>query len=290
MTDSKSIKNYGAVSVVIATLGGPTLRGTIETLNQGSVVPDEILICIPQQEAPRVDDHRYPNVRVIVTSVRGQVAQRALGFREAKNDFVMQLDDDMSVSSTCVAQLVEACGKTDQRVAVAPALLDQNTGASVYKRPLKAGFISAVYFWLMNGSAGYVEGQLDKSGSAVGIDTDLSSDAVQSVGWLAGGCVMHRRENLVLENYWPLTGKAYYEDVVHSCILNKMGVHLLVDPRAKCSLEIVRQSSFTPKDFGQGLYRDYLARKFFMENYFQPSARLYFYYLTRILSYLYSRV
>jgi hypothetical protein len=86
----------GQVSAVIATLGGPSLRKTIEHLNRGTVVPQKILICIPEPEAQRLETFPFPNVMIIQTPCRGQVAQRAYGFRLAKGDFVLQLDSCFS--------------------------------------------------------------------------------------------------------------------------------------------------------------------------------------------------
>src|SRR2546425_9108646 len=93
------------MTVVIATLGGSSLKGTIETLNRGSVVPDEILVCISTNEAPRVSDFSFPNVKVLVTNCRGQVAQRAIGFQNASHEVVMQLDDDVHVDANCIEHL-----------------------------------------------------------------------------------------------------------------------------------------------------------------------------------------
>ena len=71
-----------ALSVVIPTLGGESLGTTIAQLNRGTLVPREILVCIPEKEAPRVQNLGLPGVGIIMTDVRGQVAQRAKGFQE----------------------------------------------------------------------------------------------------------------------------------------------------------------------------------------------------------------
>jgi len=39
---------------------------------------------------------------------------------------------------------------------------------------------------------------------------------------------LHRKENLILEDYFPFEGKAYAEDVIHSFLLRKQGVKLYV--------------------------------------------------------------
>jgi GT2 family glycosyltransferase len=288
-TDCAVTPQSDSVAVVIATLGGDTLRHTIEMINQGTIVPDQILICIPEQEAPRVAELRYPNVKVLITACRGQVAQRALGFQSAQYEYILQLDDDMSMEPTCLAQLLDTSRSLGSNLAVAPALIDKITGESVYKRPIKEGWVSFVYYWLMNGREGYLPGRLDKSGSAVGIDPTGKQSQLFDVEWLAGGCILHQRKNLILENYWPLSGKAYYEDIAHSHILISNGVRLLINANARCALEVVGQSEVKPMEYFRGLYRDYLARRYYMRIYSRSSVRVYLYYLTRIMSYMRSK-
>ena len=90
------------MTVVIATLGGDTLRETIETINRGSIVPEEILVCIPTNESDRVQNFSYKNVKIFVTACRGQVAQRAIGFQNVSHNIVMQLDDDILLDEHCI--------------------------------------------------------------------------------------------------------------------------------------------------------------------------------------------
>ena len=111
-----------------------------------------------------------------------------------------------------------------------------------------------------------------------------------TVEWFAGACVLHYRENLVMENFWSLPGKAYYEDVVHSPILAVNGIRLVIDPSARCSLELFHQASLKPGDFFRNLYRDYLGRRYYMRRFSRQSFRIYLYYFGRVLSYLVSRL
>jgi glycosyltransferase involved in cell wall biosynthesis len=282
MTDSLS--DYKPVSVVIATLGGPTLPRTITSLNSGSLVPAEILICIPQQEAGRVADLAFPNVRVLITDFRGQVAQRAHGFKHAAHDFVMQLDDDMLLDHDCLALLVRALLQHGARAAVAPALIDLASGGPAYTKPGRNRVLQNLYYWLMNGADGYQQGKIDKAGSPVGIVPDGRNEVVV-VEWLAGGCVLHRKENLVLDNFFPFKGKAFCEDVIHSHLLQTRGVTLLVEPRAICRLELVYSSGFRTREYLRNLSSDFRARRYFMKLSARSSARMYLFYAISGLSY-----
>lgn len=279
-----------SITVVIATLGGDSLAATIQSLNSGSVRPAEILVCVPAENAPRVAHLKGGNTSIIETDFRGQVAQRRAGFQRASNALVLQLDDDLVLDEFCLERLSSTLQLLGPKAAVAPALLDVQTGQSVYRKPAKHGAILALYYWLMNGSQGYEPGRIDRSGSSIGVDPSVSSAPLYDVEWLAGGCVLHRRENLVMENFWPLPGKAYYEDVVHSSILAAKGIRLVIDPGARCSLELFSQASLRPGDFFRNLYRDYLGRRYFMRRFSRQSFRIYLYYLGRVASYLFSRL
>jgi glycosyltransferase involved in cell wall biosynthesis len=132
-TSQKTSEVY-PLTVVIATLGGPSLIGTIDTLNQSSLVPDEILICIPKAEQKRAEKLSFPNVKIIVTDCRGQVAQRAVGFQRATHSIVMQLDDDLFVDRDCISHLVTTLKAYGPKVSVAPAMMNLATGKSIYKK------------------------------------------------------------------------------------------------------------------------------------------------------------
>src|SRR5688572_14841222 len=142
--------NQKTITVVIATLGGGSLASTLQSLNCGTVTPSEILICIPQEDAWKVADLRYDNVKVLPTDFRGQVPQRIWGFQNATSELVMQLDDDIFVAPDCMEHLVETLQSFGPKVAVSPALIDQDTGRSVYRKPQRSGALLSFYYWLMN--------------------------------------------------------------------------------------------------------------------------------------------
>jgi len=277
-------------SVVIPTLGGPSLKNTIIQLNCGTVVPSEILVCIPKEEAFRVENISIPNVKIIKVLCRGQVAQRVEGFRNTSCEYVMQLDDDMHVENKCIEYLLETIKSFGPNISVAPSLINISTGDSVYKKPGRNKYLQKIYYWLMNGIKGYQPGKIDKSGSSVGIDPETTGQRLIDVDWLAGGCMMHHRENLVLENYWEPEGKAYYEDVIHSHELKSKGIRLIVDSLALCSLEPFFSIRYRPGEFFSNILSDYQGRKYFMQRCSCQSIRMYFYYLASCISYIFKKI
>lgn len=270
------------MTVVMATLGGATLKDTIECLNRGLIIPAEILVCIPEREASCMEHLPFPNVRVIVTQCRGQVAQRAIGFQNASHDIVMQLDDDIRIDNECLKYLIQTLVKYGPHVAVAPALLD--TASS--KIPQINNTLWKIVCSLLNGRNSYKMGTVGRSGMEISFDPALIKEEVYDAEWLPGGCVLHFRDNLVKENFFPYPGKAYCEDLLHSYHLMKKGVTLKVDLRAHCSFELVPLVNFGFKNFLHALAGEYKARKYFVKLSSRSYLRMHLFYLTRIFNYV----
>jgi GT2 family glycosyltransferase len=275
-----------SLSVVIATIGNDNLRKTIDSVNAGTIVPDEIIICVPDTEFYRVTDLCYKNVRFCITSYRGQVAQRLAGFREAKNSFVLQLDDDVCLDPTCIEKLLVTACRLGAKVAVGPSLMDLSTNYSIYARKKPFGHIGQFYIWVLNGRRGFAPGTITRSGLNFGWDPDGSDTKIFSVDWIAGGCVLHRRENLVLENFFPFKGKAYCEDLFHSQILISRGVALYIDSNAKCFIRTNDNDNLHLTEFLKEIRSDFRARKLLVKMNSLDLPRMYFYYAIRCIKYV----
>ena len=271
---ASDVQSY-RISVVIPTLGGDCLGATLAALNRGTLIPAEILLCIPRDYAHRAEHLTASNVRVHVTDSRGQVAQRADGFRHVAHPIVLQLDDDLSVAPDCLELLLETLLREGPRAAVSPALIDRDTGESLYKKPDRNGLIEALYYRLMNGAAGYEQGRVQRSTGAVGVDPERNRQALYHVEWLPGGCVLHYRQNLVLENFYPLPGKAYCEDIIHSLHLTRRGIRLLVEPRATCAVEAAADATLSVPAFLKEASADLGARLYYRSLTGGPRWRLF---------------
>ena len=278
-----------SLSVVIATLGGDTLSGTIEKLNHGTVVPTEILICIPEQESPSVENLVFRNVKIIRTVCRGQVAQRAFGFQLARYEFVLQLDDDLLVDKHCVEKLVNTLIAHGGRVAAAPALLQANTGLSCYHESGNRTLLR-IYYWIVNGIRGYEPGIITKAGTCIGVDPALTHKDIIEVEWVPGGCVMHQRNNLIFDNYYPFGGKAYCEDLFHSYYLSQKGLKLFVNTAARCYIVDVANSKSSVSGYLDVMRADCIVRKYFVRLSDKSIVRMYFHYVVLFLFNLCNRL
>lgn len=229
------------LSVVIATLGGSSLSGTLNILNIGSVRPAEILICIPESEAKQLDIDLPENAEIVATAVRGQVAQRAVGLTLARGRYVMQMDDDVHLEEESLRRLLDALEKLGPGHVVAPLYkhLADKSYITKYHSGLR-GWITSLEAMLLCSAPWGIRrmGKLTRLGIGYWVDPRyLLADSFE-VEWLPGGCVICAREDLVLDCFYPLAGKAYTEDVVHSIKWRQQGCRLWAVVTASCCTEV----------------------------------------------------
>ncbi len=90
-------------SIVIRTLGntGEKYRQMLQAISNQTIQPSEVIVVIPYGHKP---DHQLGYER-IVYSDKGMVTQRAVGIREAQNDYLLVLDDDLDFPPDFAEQL-----------------------------------------------------------------------------------------------------------------------------------------------------------------------------------------
>ena len=236
------VKNtHHSISVVIATLGGSCLFETISHLQNSTLVPDEILICIPEGDSHRVASIKDTNVKIVETQCRGQVAQRAVGFSKAISIYVMQLDDDILLDRNAIKKLVSALEKLNHGNVIAPVYYDKETGRCLHE--LQTGFKGLIKSFYSSVICGALFGEkrmgtFTSLGISYGVDPKYIKDDIIEVDWLPGGCVLGFRQELINEPFYPFKGKAYLEDILHSILRQKKGINHFVVPKAICKTDI----------------------------------------------------
>ena len=228
MKNSGKQKQY-PLSVVIATLGGDILANTIACLNQGHSIPFEILVCIPEDESSKVEKLTQENVKIIKTPCRGQVAQRVYGLQHISQPMVLQMDEDVELMSADLYMLVQALGQLGRGHALAPLFRHLSSGHYTveYTRGVFGG-LHSLYASLICGAPWGVKrmGVISPAGIGYGVDRRYCEPGLFETQWLPGGCVICHREDLVTEDYYPFSGKAFCEDLVHSVLWKKQGTRL----------------------------------------------------------------
>ena len=250
------------ISVVIPTIGNRDLFPTLLSLNNSSIEINEIIISAPiQSKLNKIKLQKIRNLKILISKYRGQVLQRIEGFKVAKGDIIVQLDDDIILAKDCLELLYEKIN-TNSNMAISPNLIDSKSKRSIYEQ--KKGLKIFVFNKVMGLKNNEKIGKITKGGfeSYPVLNSELNT--LLSSDWIVGGCVMHHRKNLILNSYFNFSGKAYCEDLFHSIELKKRGVKLNILPSAKAFLEL------NPKApninlFLKELKSDYRIRKVFVK-------------------------
>ena len=92
-----------------------------------------------------MDDLSFDNVRIVPTSCRGQVAQRAVGFGLASCQLVMQLDDDILLSHDAIEILARFLLAQGRGSVIGPVFYNSVTGEPLTKieSGVRGAFIGA---------------------------------------------------------------------------------------------------------------------------------------------------
>ena len=96
---------------------------------------------------------------------------------------------------------------------------------------------------------------------------------------------MHRKENLVLTNFYPLSGKAYSEDLFHSKLLRDNNVILVRSGESKCYVNFSSSIGGTVYNTATTFIRAFQAIKMFVKSINGNIFRLhvaYFFFLIRL--------
>ena len=266
-------------SVIIPSLGALILKETIDSLNKSTVIPDEIIVVIPEEYKENLSYISYSNLFFEFVSFKGQVAQRIHGFKMAKNEFVLQLDDDIELDKNCIFNLIKSLMELGPGCAVGPSIFYKYTKNSAFS--LGKGFpkmLLDLNSFLFSGSCWGTKrmGTISKNGVGFGFDNHYVLNAVNKSDWLAGGAVLHFNSGLIFDNYFPYIGKAYGEDLIHSVYLVNSGIKLYNVNSAICYIEkpVLNAENYS-------LFSDYKSRLYLNELRGISKFRVHFWYVAR---------
>ena len=285
MSENYTSKPLHSISVVIATLGLEPIEKTIDSINSSTIIPSEILIWIPTSYKKNIPVLNHPNIKVVLTEVKGQVAQRSIGFNRASGDIVMQLDDDLILDCLCIELLMNKLLLQGACAVVSPNFICDSSKLSIYQEVDRNKVFLNFYYWLINGNKGYMPGTISSAGVNFGLNTNIDKSNYYNVEWLAGGCVMHYKNNLVLDNFFPFSGKAFNEDLIHSYLLKEKGCKFFIVKSAVCYLSTISSSDFSVKGFLRNFFGDYKSRKYYVKLSSKSMVRMHFFYFFWVASY-----
>tara|TARA_B100001057_G_scaffold494464_1_gene591099 strand:- start:49 stop:873 length:825 start_codon:yes stop_codon:yes gene_type:complete len=272
------------VSVVIPTIGSRNLKKTLNSICSSSLKVNEIIISLPQDSNfEKTIYSSYKNLKFHISEFKGQVVQRIEGFKIAKNDLVVQLDDDIVLEKTCLELMFEfMINNNNSCIAAHFYNIENNTSIYANLNQIK----HKVFNQIKNGKNISPYGQITDSGfESYPIITSLAIPF--KTEWIPGGCVMHHRKNIVLENYFPFQGKAYSEDLFHSIELKNKNIELFYHPNAKAYLD-VDKNKLSFKYLKKFILDDMRIRKKLVRDNNLNIFRMYTVYVIKFIKYFFS--
>jgi hypothetical protein len=276
------------ISVVIPTLGGIHLEQTIKNLNNGTKIPNEIILSLPKKTYTILKLSKYTNVKIIKTFRKGQVHQRIEGFKSAKYPLVLQLDDDILLNKYCLRELSNFL-RFKKKVSVSPLLITKSKSSNFDRRPKNLFY--KIYHFFLNGKENFKEGQVSKAGIPYYFD-NYKKNNIYKTDWLSGGCILHKKENLILKNYFFIKSKkAYCEDLIHSHKLKKKKIQLYLNTNAKAKYDDFDGFKLSSlKDFYAIIKSDYMCRLYYVKLSKKSIIRMNLYYFFLIIRFFFTKI
>lgn len=249
-------------SIVIASLGDDNISHTLNCIYESSIIPNEVILSLPPNKNINEKLELKNYVKVINSEKKGQVNQRIYGFKSAVSDYVLQLDDDVLFGKDMIKDLLEFLIR-DQNICCAPFFLKKNSNLSFYNN---SSFKNLIYNFSLKNN----QGKVSQTGISFGV-SHIKNNFIE-VDWLPGACVFHHKKNLILKDYFPFTGKAYYEDILHSKMIKEKNNRLFIlrkanlfvdDPAEEISKEKLFKNKFDAFKVKKYVYKKYKISKLF---------------------------
>ena len=256
------------ISIVINTIGENILNNVLESIVNSSVSVNEIIISIPENKYLNISQEfiNENNIKVIKTKFNNQINQRIAGFKIASSQYIMQLDSDVILDKFCIENLHTSLLNITENASIGALIMNVSEDEKTIKYGFLNIFVKSMRNIILNNKIVIDNWSITKAGTGFGFEKNKISESLTFVDWLSGGCIMHKKHNLILNNYLPYDGKSYCEDLIHSFLLNKKGVKLYLNNRAKClhadSFNIYKLSFL---DFFDYFVHEYKNRKYFVK-------------------------
>jgi hypothetical protein len=142
-------------------------------------------------------------------------------------------------------------------------------------------FYQKIINFIVHGSFSFKDGVVTPASVNIHFDPTLKNQKYYKLEWLPGGCVLHRKENLCLDNYFIFSGKAYCEDMIHSFLLRRSGINLYVSNYSFCSIDLnIEVSDLSDLNKIKYIYNEFRARLLYTSLSKSSYFRLILFYLS----------
>ena len=226
--------NSISFDIVIPSVGEPSIYKLLDSIASSTILPNRTIIVIRDIDSFSFDPSLYPfKISLLQSPISGQVNQRIFGFLNSISSLVIQIDADCSFDScfllNYITEFLRLESICDSAIALSPSFIDSNSRLMFSNE----NRLSSCYRFLL-GMVGLLFSQknLSKFGQnfPLNLPNNLLAGSIHtySSDWLPGGCVLQRKNWLILQNYYPFPGKAYAEDLFHSYLLFSSSVSVFV--------------------------------------------------------------
>jgi glycosyltransferase involved in cell wall biosynthesis len=225
------------ISVVIASVGGKQLFRTLDSILNSEFVPIEVVVSLPPKVKICKIKTDLTAIKIINSDVKGQVKQRIFGYQFCTSEFILQSDDDIYYSPLCLKKMFDALNSMGKGIVVGPILMDYSSQnvITIFQSGFR-GFLKNIFDSCICLAPWGIKkmGKISKIGLGYGVDVNLiDKETPFEVSWLPGGCSMSHRSDVILEDYYPYSGKAFGEDILQSLKRKKLGLKMYILPWCK---------------------------------------------------------
>ena len=241
------------ISAVIASLGKEHLLKTIDSLNRGSITPNEI-ICVLPSRTKVLKKIKNKNVKILFSKKKNQIIQRNIGLMKAKHKYVLQVDDDILLSKKCLENMLKELKKIKNRkAAVGPIFFDDKK--KLHYNYKDENFFSSFIKYLFCSAPLFSNkaGKITSIGVAYLADFHTKKNLI-STEWLPGGCVLYLKKNILKMIPIYLNGKSYCEDVFYSLARRKANINHYVVKNAHIIVDKIEHEKFDIKEFFKEIF------------------------------------
>jgi hypothetical protein len=271
-------------SLIIASIGKKSLTSVLDCIKNSTVHPNEVIICVPEQshfeyndDFVKTDNIKF-ELKIIKINKKSQTAQRLEAYRNIKNKFFMQMDDDVKFDSYFFEKMIASYIKLTkkniaQNICLAPLYryAKDNKPVHTYGFDFKNNTQKLIYnlYFLIFHAMPFGNKKLGKvSCNSIPFGVCFSSKKIDFVAtdWLPGGCILMNKECFIDYDHFPLEGKAYTEDIISSYlkIKEKKAKHF-VDTNTNIFIENYDKFADDKLSLIKNLFREFKSRLLYVK-------------------------
>jgi hypothetical protein len=202
------------VTVVCASKGGDTIKNLLASFVSANFIPKSVIIVVPVGQIIYFSEDDYPlKIRFLESALANQVLQRMIAISMVTTEYILQIDDDVIVSSDFGERINTALSNKEKNELIGCELLAHNG------RPLCGRWTTAyqknalirLYCFITSGFKKIDNYSITLAGRIIPRINPQDSPDCQP-RWCSS-TLLYPKECLIDAKFLIRKGKSYYEDV-----------------------------------------------------------------------------